>query len=465
MTSIDTRTTQNASHALSREAFEKAIWHHVEGDLATAVELYGQIAPDSPSFDEGRFYLGVALHHLGQHERAVALLRACLAAADGRVDWANKLGNILNAQDRFAEAVEVFEQAIAKDPAQAQLWSNLGASQERLGNLHQAERAYQTAISLEPESPDVYRLLSALYERQHMQVEAVRAYSAGYVVSPRETTTPYLLAKAYYVLGRLDEAAEVYRAWKVAEPDNPVPAHLFAACSGHSADDAAIPDRCSEAYVSMTFDDYADHFEGKLNALDYRGPHLLESLLVEHLSDGACLDVLDAGCGTGLCAPVLRPYARRLIGVDLSGAMLEIARQRGLYEELHKAEIETYLSHAAIAADPYDLVACMDTLIYFGAIESLFTRFAASLKPDGWLIFTTEICAEGADPYQLNPSGRYSHSVSYLRDVMERCGLDCIVMDRQTLRTELQLAVAGVIVLARRVDAREQIRSTTSASI
>ena len=30
--------------------------------------------------------------------------------------------------------------------------------------------------------------------------------------------------------------------------------------------------------------------------------------------------MLDAGCGTGLCAPLLRPYASRLTGVDLSKA-------------------------------------------------------------------------------------------------------------------------------------------------
>jgi SAM-dependent methyltransferase len=36
--------------------------------------------------------------------------------------------------------------------------------------------------------------------------------------------------------------------------------------------------------------------------------------------------VLDAGCGTGLCGPLLRPLARRLVGVDLSPAMVGAAR-------------------------------------------------------------------------------------------------------------------------------------------
>ena len=36
--------------------------------------------------------------------------------------------------------------------------------------------------------------------------------------------------------------------------------------------------------------------------------------------------ILDAGCGTGLCGPLLRPLAARLVGVDLSEKMVELAR-------------------------------------------------------------------------------------------------------------------------------------------
>ncbi|MCX4239251.1 class I SAM-dependent DNA methyltransferase [Paraliomyxa miuraensis] len=60
------------------------------------------------------------------------------------------------------------------------------------------------------------------------------------------------------------------------------------------------------------------------------------------------LDVLDAGCGTGLCAPLLRPLARTLVGVDLSGKMLDQARRRGGYDELIEAELTEMLdAHAA----------------------------------------------------------------------------------------------------------------------
>ena len=439
---------QDEPDALSFEILETALSHHAEGDFARAAELYGAISPQSSSFQEGQYYLCVALHHLGQHRRAVEILRAALAASGGRVDWANKIGNILTAQDRFAEAADIFEQAIEKAPTQALLWINLGAARERLGDFPRAEKAYQAAISLEPESQEAYRLLSALYAGQKMELESVRAYCAGYIVSPRETTTPYLLGKAYYVLGRLEEAAEVYRQWREVEPDNPVPAHLFAACSPQNDADT-VPDRCSDNYVNVTFDDYASHFEGKLSALDYRGPELLKRLMGMYFEGQAGLHVLDAGCGTGLCAPILQPHAKSLVGVDLSGSMLELARQRGLYEALHQAEIGAFLD--AGVERPFDLIACMDTLIYFGALESIFRQFAEHLPPGGWLIFTSEICADNSKLYQLNPSGRYSHSVAYLRKTMEASGFHCAVLDHEALRSELQQPVAGVIVLAQRL--------------
>ena len=52
------------------------------------------------------------------------------------------------------------------------------------------------------------------------------------------------------------------------------------------------------------------------------------------------LDVLDAGCGTGLCGPLLAPYARRLIGVDLSEGMLALAKEKHVYDALIKRRVD-----------------------------------------------------------------------------------------------------------------------------
>src|SRR6476620_7898555 len=99
------------------------------------------------------------------------------------------------------------------------------------------------------------------------------------------------------------------------------------------------------------------------------------------------LDVLDAGCGTGLCGPLFAPYARRLTGVDLSPGMLARAQERNVYDELVKGELTTYL---LASPDRFDVVVSADTLIYFGTVDQAVGAAARALRPGGWLIFTLE---------------------------------------------------------------------------
>ena len=63
-----------------------------------------------------------------------------------------------------------------------------------------------------------------------------------------------------------------------------------------------------------------------MERLDYHAPELLVASLMEVLGRGQPIyDVLDAGCGTGLCGALLKPFARSLTGVDLSSGMLRKA--------------------------------------------------------------------------------------------------------------------------------------------
>ncbi|MBN3308296.1 MET27 protein, partial [Amia calva] len=70
--------------------------------------------------------------------------------------------------------------------------------------------------------------------------------------------------------------------------------------------------------------------------LDYRAPGLAaDALAAGFQGDRENAVVLDVACGTGLVAS--RPQTlgfRRFVGVDGSAAMLRLARNRGLYQEL-----------------------------------------------------------------------------------------------------------------------------------
>jgi predicted TPR repeat methyltransferase len=215
---------------------------------------------------------------------------------------------------------------------------------------------------------------------------------------------------------------------------------MLAACTSRDT-----PARASDGYVERTFDGFAASFESKLQKLSYRAPALVaEALEKSGLAASKHLDVLDAGCGTGLCGPLIAPYARRLTGVDLSGGMLMHAKEKNVYDELTKRELTEYLR---ANCDAFDLIVAADTLVYFGDLEGVVAAAAGALRPHGVFVFTLEHAA-GADPdagYRLELHGRYSHSRAYVGRLLAGAGLQPEIAEAD-LRLESGAPVAGLVV-------------------
>src|SRR5699024_10679782 len=142
--------------------------------------------------------------------------------------------------------------------------------------------------------------------------------------------------------------------------------------------------------------------------------------LTRHLPESECLDMLDAGCGTGLCAPLLRAHASHLVGVDLSSGMIEKARQRGGYDELVVAELTAFMQDRPAS---FDVIVSADTLIYFGDLTPVMHAASQALRPGGRLAFTLEAAADDTAQIVLGPSGRYQHGRDHLLHVLDQAGL------------------------------------------
>src|SRR5262245_51142871 len=155
---------------------------------------------------------------------------------------------------------------------------------------------------------------------------------------------------------------------------------MVAAVSQHD-----VPARAADDYVRELFDGAARSFDANLGKLNYRAPELVVAALN---ATGAALDaVLDAGCGTGLCGPLLRPHCARLVGVDLSSQMVERARGRQCYDELVVDELSTFMRSRPSA---FDAIVSADTLVYFGALEEPLSAAHVALRDAGVLVFTVE---------------------------------------------------------------------------
>jgi predicted TPR repeat methyltransferase len=273
---------------------------------------------------------------------------------------------------------------------------------------------------------------------------ALDHFHKALMLAPYDGRAYYRLGYALCLENRLEDAAEIYRRWMVIEPDKPEPRHLLAACTGEN-----VPERASKEFVERLFDRFAPSFDAVLDALEYKAPALVAEAVRETLPPATALDVLDAGCGTGLAGPLLRPYARRLVGLDLSRHMLGQAQARGCYDELVQSDLT---EHLTLHEGAYDLIAAVDTLCYFGDLREVVGASARALRPGGHLVFTVEKSEPNAAPsgYFLHPHGRYSHSEAYVRSVLGDAWLCAQLVRVAELRLE-RTPVQGLVVVANRV--------------
>ena len=155
--------------------------------------------------------------------------------------------------------------------------------------------------------------------------------------------------------------------------------------------------------------------------------------------DGA---IVDLGCGTGLCGKLLRPVARRIVGVDLSSSMIAQAYDRQVYDELFVDEIVAFLS---VRFAQFDLAVAADVFVYFGELRNVLAAAGQALRPGGAIAFTIE--KHEGDDYVLQPTRRYAHSIDYVRSAAAAVGLAEVSASEGVIRTEGQKDVNGWVII------------------
>lgn len=426
------------------ESLAQAIQWHRQGRLDEAEALYRRELQRNPQQVDALHFLGVLTSQRGQYPEAVELIRRALALNPQYADAWNNLGNVLAVMDRWDEAMAAYQRTIDLAPGNPSAHCNLGVMLRQSDRFAEAVAALRQAIALAPDLAEAHFNLGKALTAQGEHEAAIAAYRETLRLQPDYPMAYKSLGLLLYKLNRGKEAAALFRDWVAQDPANPVARHMLAAHSGRD-----VPARASDAYVIDLFDRYAESFDQHLvERLGYQAPSIVGARLVEDVgAPAARLDVLDAGCGTGLCGPIVRPYARHLVGVDLTPRMIEQARVREVYDELVVAELTAFMNEHP---ETYDLIVSADTLIYFGRLEPVLTAAAAALRPGGWLTFTMERVddADATEGFRLDPSGRYRHAESYLRRVLAMVGMAVGILETTTLRLEGGQPVVGFLISA-----------------
>ncbi len=426
------------------EAVAVAI-HLQRGDqLAEAHEVFRRVLETVPNHPDALHYAGVLAHQQGRNDEAVQLIEQSLALAPDRADCYSNLGIVFQSEGKWDAAIAAYRRAIDLDPCHANAYSNLGVLLRATGRPSEAEEAYRKAIQANPGHIDAYTNFGILLNGTNRTEEAAACFCKVITLRPKHRDARKLLALAHCALGEVREAVKIFEKWCEEEPDDPIPRHMLAACTGRD-----VPARASDGFVEKTFDGFAASFEAKLQRLSYRAPALVSATVQDlGLEPSKRLDVLDAGCGTGLCGPLLAPYARRLTGVDLSEGMLVHAKAKTAYDSLLRVELTEYLRNNP---DAFDLIVSADALVYFGDLEPVVTAAAGALRAGGAFVFTLEHAGgsqEGVN-YRLELHGRYSHARAYVERLLAEVQLQFEIAAAD-LRMEAGAPVAGLVVRALR---------------
>ena len=414
-----------------------------------------------------------ATHRLdGHYEQALEFYEKALDLCGGNPLYWNGLGITYEYLNRLDDAFHAYCQAIGQDPSFPDAYNNRANVYAKLGRHWEAEEDYKKAVKLDPQYASAFNNLGALLYDQERYEEALECYRKAFIINPKQAETcsnlamavkeagdpaeavglyfnalhlnpsltkiHHYLAQALYdlYLSKQDDAKEVAvklaQKWVRFFPDNPVAAHVCTALEG------GCPDHLSDEYVRDLFDSFAESFDVILKKIDYRLPDVLSQEMKDRPSG---LRILDAGCGTGLNAAALKPHASELTGVDLSGKMIAVAREKKLYDRL---ETEDIIRFCEKNQGVFDFIVMADVACYFGRLEPLIQAAGKALKENGTLFVSVENLAEGRK-YALLPSGRFAHSRQYLEDTLKAAGFEKIKLTSTPLRREKDGVIEGSV--------------------
>ncbi len=428
------------------DAIKMATDLHKNGEFVESEMLYRDILKAVPQHPDVHHFLGVLLHQTGDSDAAVESIRHSLELAPDHPDALNNLGNILRETGRLEDAESTYRQVLKFAPKHADTLVNLGTILRRLKQHDEAIATLKSALDVDPDHANAYHNLGNIYFDLERVDDALEAFQKCDELEPDNSKTTKEIARLLYLSGREDDAIEIMEKLLDKYPDDAVARHSLAAYSGRD-----VPERASDDFVRDTFNSFSMSFDEVLGRLDYKAPEIVADAVkkLRQDSDGKCT-LLDIGCGTGLCGKLVRPVVTKLMGVDLAPGMLRKAQLLGVYDMLEEAELTEYMSSRE---DSFDIVTCVDTFVYFGELGDAIDAAAKALRPSGHFLFTVErhLDDECEAGFWLRHHGRYSHSSSYIEQLLSAAGFRIVSIEDADLRKERGKPVAGMLAVAEKL--------------
>ncbi len=446
------------------------------GQFSQLLDIGREVGFVAPTLGVGSLLVGLAQSGLHDLPAARAAFQHAVRIEPGNADFMFHLSYVEMNLDLLDSALDGFQKVVRIKPADEKAYVNIGAIHARRGNRSKAMEWFQRAALVNPRNFSAWNSIAEISLAEGDFHETIRAADGAMQIEPRNPSVHYTKGLALELVGQADQAIGCFEA--AAEIDAKYYAPMFKLATMYAQKDdysraqqwataakaiapedphvlmaeaiafklplPAMPDEV----VKGIFNAYASAYDKHLNAgLLFRAPSLVMEMAKRWIDKNdiksSAIEVLDIGCGTGLFGEKIKPYASRLIGVDLAQNMLDVAKERHIYDELVCCELGSYLESGARAS--IDLISATDVIIYVGALESLFQSVSQVLRTSGRFVFTVETTVGDGESFLLKPTGRYQYSIAYVERTALASGLRVDELVHADLRVEAGVAVKGAV--------------------
>jgi predicted TPR repeat methyltransferase/TolA-binding protein len=409
--------------------------YYAQNHFADAIKYYRLAINKKPDYLDAFYNLALALTKNQQLQDAIGVYEQITAMGPSYTAAYFQLGCLYLELNQIQKAISCFQTVEQNHPQQFETQSNLATCYLKLGLLNQARTHYTKALAISPDDTQILFNLGVINMQQGHIEGAIQNYQRVIQLNPDFFAAHNNLGVAFLAKNLRGYALHHFREALRLQPHNEAIGYTVQMLVQDQQVLTSPP-----GYIQNLFDSYADHYEPHLlNTLDYKIPELLlEAVNTIKPMAPKSLDMLDLGCGTGLCGLSFESYAKTLTGIDLSPKMLTLAAQKNIYTELMANELLDGLNQKEHA---YDLIIAGDVFVYTGDLMPIFQATARALRLQGLFAFNTEITDK--EDFMMNASGRFSHRKKYLEQLASLNGYEIVYYQRAVTRLQNNEPVYG----------------------
>ncbi len=169
-------------------------------------------------------------------------------------------------QQKYQEAVDLYKQALEKDPEQANIMGNMADAYAKMGKNEDALEVYKKAIAIKPDAA-LYTNMGAILNNMGKTEESQEAFKKAASLNPGASAqSSYNIGVTLLNNGKAAEAADAFRQAIAADPNYSEAYYWLGMCLSGSQD--TIPEAIKALQKYITIGQKPDQVEAAKQIID-----------------------------------------------------------------------------------------------------------------------------------------------------------------------------------------------------